>query len=225
VCFSPEEDCAAFAVGAIDNAEREILVAAYGLTTGSGIVEALVHAKGRGVDVRLIADKTTPCPAASGIAPLAAAGVPIWIDAGARVAHAKTMVIDQAVTLMGPTTGPAAPRQTRKTSTSSHPQLSQQPMRPTGGEASQCPSDTNDVRTGAGSLARQCNCSAVGAVMFETQLGRIWCRIADGLDYWLTLTKLRLLDALAGSDPETPADLQRRHYRERIERAFPKIES
>jgi hypothetical protein len=26
VCFAPEEDCAAFAVRAIDNAEREILV-------------------------------------------------------------------------------------------------------------------------------------------------------------------------------------------------------
>ena len=101
VCFSPEEDCAAFAVRAIDNAEREILVGAYGLTTGSGIVEALVRAKGRGVDVRLIADKTTPCPATSGIERLAAAGVPIWIDGQARIAHAKTMVIDEAMTLTG----------------------------------------------------------------------------------------------------------------------------
>jgi phosphatidylserine/phosphatidylglycerophosphate/cardiolipin synthase-like enzyme len=101
VCFTPEEDCAAFAIRAIDNAEREILVGAYGLTTGSGIVEALVRAKERGVDVRLIADKTTPCEGASGIEPLAAAGVPIWIDRDVRVAHAKTMVIDGAVTLMG----------------------------------------------------------------------------------------------------------------------------
>jgi phosphatidylserine/phosphatidylglycerophosphate/cardiolipin synthase-like enzyme len=52
VRFSPEEDCAAFAVRAINNAEREILVGAYGLTTGSSIVEALIRAKGRGVDVR-----------------------------------------------------------------------------------------------------------------------------------------------------------------------------
>ena len=78
VCFSPEEDCASFAVRAIDNAERQILVGAYGLTTGSGIVEALLRAKGRGVDVRLIADRTTPCPATNGIGPLAAAGMPIW---------------------------------------------------------------------------------------------------------------------------------------------------
>jgi phosphatidylserine/phosphatidylglycerophosphate/cardiolipin synthase-like enzyme len=101
VCFAPEEDCAAFAVRAIDNAEREILVGAYGLTIGSGIVEALVRAKERGVDVRLIADKTTPCGQASGIEPLAPSGVPIWIDDQARIAHAKTVVIDGAVTLMG----------------------------------------------------------------------------------------------------------------------------
>jgi phosphatidylserine/phosphatidylglycerophosphate/cardiolipin synthase-like enzyme len=101
VCFAPEEDYAAFAVRAIDNADREILVGAYGLTTGSGIVEALVRAKQRGVDVRLIADKTTPCSRASGIDALAAAGVPIWIDDQPRIALAKTMVIDGAVTLMG----------------------------------------------------------------------------------------------------------------------------
>jgi phosphatidylserine/phosphatidylglycerophosphate/cardiolipin synthase-like enzyme len=80
-----------------NNAEREILVGTYGMTTGSGIVEALVRAKERGVDVRLLADKTTPCERESGIEPLAAAGVPIWIDAQARIAHAKTMVIDGAV--------------------------------------------------------------------------------------------------------------------------------
>ena len=60
--------------------------------------------------------------------------------------------------------------------------------------------------------------------MFDTGLGRIWWRIADGLDYWLTLMKLRILDALAGSELETPADEQRKRDQERIERAFPKIE-
>ena len=38
VCFAPEEDCAAVAVAAIDRARRQILVSAYNLTTGSGIV-------------------------------------------------------------------------------------------------------------------------------------------------------------------------------------------
>ena len=53
VCFSPEEDCTAFAVDAIDRAETQILVNAYGLTTSSSTVKALVRAKQRGVDVRL----------------------------------------------------------------------------------------------------------------------------------------------------------------------------
>jgi phosphatidylserine/phosphatidylglycerophosphate/cardiolipin synthase-like enzyme len=100
-CFAPEADCAAFAVRAIDAAEREILVNAYGLTTGSGIVEALARASRRGVDVELIADRTTPCSRNSGIDLLARAGVPIWIDESARIAHAKTMIIDSAITLNG----------------------------------------------------------------------------------------------------------------------------
>jgi len=100
-CFAPENDCAAFAVQAIDHARREILVGAYGLTTGSGIVEALVRAYQRGVEVKLIADKTTPCGHSSGIDLLANAGVPVWIDHSARIAHAKTMVIDGTLTLNG----------------------------------------------------------------------------------------------------------------------------
>jgi hypothetical protein len=50
---------------------------------------------------RLIADKTTPREHANGIEPLAAAGVLIWVDDAARIAHAKTVVIDGAVTLIG----------------------------------------------------------------------------------------------------------------------------
>ena len=83
VCFAPEEDCTGFAVRAIDNAEREILVAAYGLMTGSGIVEALARTKDRGVDVRLIADKTPPCERESGIEPLARGGAGLDRRSGA----------------------------------------------------------------------------------------------------------------------------------------------
>ena len=100
-CFSPEQDCLAFAVDAIDRAEDQILVNAYALTAGSGIVEALVRAKQRGIDVKLIADRTTPCERGSGIESLARAGVPVWIDHGVRLAHAKAMVIDRKVVLTG----------------------------------------------------------------------------------------------------------------------------
>ena len=101
VCFAPRQDCAALAVDAIDAARRRILVGAYNLTTGAGIVEALIRALGRGVEVRLIADKTTPCERRGGIEPLVAAGAAAWIDYSVHIAHAKTMVIDDRVTLMG----------------------------------------------------------------------------------------------------------------------------
>jgi hypothetical protein len=42
----------------------------------------------------------------------------------------------------------------------------------------------------------------------------LW-RVADQFDYLLTLTRLRILDALTGPLPETPAD--QRRERERIE--------
>jgi hypothetical protein len=34
----------------------------------------------------------------------------------------------------------------------------------------------------------------------------LFWRVADQLDYLLTLARLRILDALAGPEPETPAD-------------------
>lgn len=100
-CFAPEENCNAFAVDAINGAEREILVSAYNLTTGSGIPEALARAAQRGVSVRLIADRTTPCERNTGMKVIAGAGASVWIDRGVRIAHSKTMVIDGKITLVG----------------------------------------------------------------------------------------------------------------------------
>jgi phosphatidylserine/phosphatidylglycerophosphate/cardiolipin synthase-like enzyme len=97
-CFAPEENCSAFATDAIDGAEREIRVSAYSLTTGSGISEVLVRAAERGVAVRLIADRTTPCERKTGMDLIAQAGASVWIDHGVRIAHSKTMVIDGKVT-------------------------------------------------------------------------------------------------------------------------------
>jgi hypothetical protein len=52
----------------------------------------------------------------------------------------------------------------------------------------------------------------------------LFWRVADDLHYLWTLATLRILDALAGPKPETPADQQRERDRGRIERAFPVIE-
>lgn len=100
-CFAPEGQCAAMAISEIDAAQRQILVNTYSMTAGAGFAEALVRAKQRGVDVRVIADRTVPCERHSGIPVLVAAAIPVWIDYKPPIAHAKVMVMDGATTLEG----------------------------------------------------------------------------------------------------------------------------
>jgi phosphatidylserine/phosphatidylglycerophosphate/cardiolipin synthase-like enzyme len=95
-CFAPEQNCALLVIGEIEAARHEILVNAYGFTTVSGIPGALIRAHDRGVDVRVIADKWTPCEQRKGPTPVAAAGIPVWIDARARIAREKALIIDPA---------------------------------------------------------------------------------------------------------------------------------
>jgi hypothetical protein len=52
--------------------------------------------------------------------------------------------------------------------------------------------------------------------MTDGVLQRLFWRVADQLDYLVTLARLRILDELAGPLPETPSDQQRE--REWIER-------
>lgn len=53
---------------------------------------------------------------------------------------------------------------------------------------------------------------------------KLFWRVADALDYLLTLARLRIPDALAGPEPEAPACQQRERDRQRIERGFPEIQ-
>jgi hypothetical protein len=50
--------------------------------------------------VRLIADKWSPCEQGREITPVAAAGIPVWIDARVRIAHEKALIVDREVTIM-----------------------------------------------------------------------------------------------------------------------------
>ena len=64
----------------------------------------------------------------------------------------------------------------------------------------------------------------VGDIVATGRLRRLFWRVADDLDYLVTLTRLRVLDAIVGPLPETPADQQREQDRERLRKAFPEIE-
>jgi phosphatidylserine/phosphatidylglycerophosphate/cardiolipin synthase-like enzyme len=101
LCFEPEGQCAGMAVHEINAAKRQILVNAYSFSAGTGIAEALAAARGRGLDVEAIVDKTTPCQRHSAVPVLAAAGIPVWIDSKVRIAHAKVLIIDSADTVEG----------------------------------------------------------------------------------------------------------------------------
>jgi phosphatidylserine/phosphatidylglycerophosphate/cardiolipin synthase-like enzyme len=100
-CFAPEQNCARLAIRAIDAAAQQVLVNAYVLTTGSGIPAALIRAHGRGVEVQIVAGRRAPCDLREGIDAAANAGIPVWIDARARLAHEKALIIDRRITIMG----------------------------------------------------------------------------------------------------------------------------
>src|SRR5262245_13877366 len=55
--FVPDEDCTARIVRAIDAAKSELLLQAYGFTSAP-ILHAVVSAKQRGVEVKIILDKS-----------------------------------------------------------------------------------------------------------------------------------------------------------------------
>ncbi|MGH8279830.1 MAG: phospholipase D family protein [Gammaproteobacteria bacterium] len=103
VDFSPDGGGEQLILGAIRAARSRIRVQAYSFTDRR-IQRALEAAKARGVDVEVILDKTDAEPFQHHrpvAAVLAAAGIPVWIDASVRIAHNKVMIIDGADLITG----------------------------------------------------------------------------------------------------------------------------
>jgi phospholipase D len=100
VCFVPEEACASRIVAAIDGAHTEIRVQAYGFTSPP-ILDALVRAEGRGVDVAVLLDKSNQRETSSGAMVIAHAEIPVWIDRPSGIAHNKVIVIDRRLVVGG----------------------------------------------------------------------------------------------------------------------------
>lgn len=93
VYFSPRGGCTEQIVHAIGGATRQILVQAYSFTSPP-IAQALIEARGRGVDVRVIVDKSQRSEDHTVADDLQAAGVPVLVDAAHAIAHNKIIVID-----------------------------------------------------------------------------------------------------------------------------------
>ena len=62
------------------------------------------------------------------------------------------------------------------------------------------------------------------APMVNEPLARLFWRALDRLDYWLTQARLWAVDAVYGPEPETAADRWRASDRERLLRAFRRLD-
>lgn len=98
--FSPNGGCTAAIVKEITAARRIILVEAYNFTS-KPIVKALVDAKRRGIDVRVIVDRSVRTERNSGINDLCEAGILTFIDSKHAIAHNKVMIIDGRTVITG----------------------------------------------------------------------------------------------------------------------------
>jgi phosphatidylserine/phosphatidylglycerophosphate/cardiolipin synthase-like enzyme len=92
VGFSPG-DAEALVVQTIDSARQSIEVAAYSFTSRP-IASALLRARGRGVTVRVVADKSQETARYTSVRYLARQGVPVRIDSRYAIMHNKFLVID-----------------------------------------------------------------------------------------------------------------------------------
>lgn len=94
VAFPPDENANALIVRTLREARKSVLVQAFSFTSNE-IAFALIEAKRRGVDVRMIADgEQVEKLENNRVGLIAQAGIPVWLDEQHQSAHNKIIVID-----------------------------------------------------------------------------------------------------------------------------------
>ena len=96
ICFTPHGNCTSQIVNTISQAKRQILVQAYSFTSAP-IAKALVDARNRGIDVKIILDKGQVTAKYSVTTFFNNHGINPSIDYKPAIAHNKIMIIDDAV--------------------------------------------------------------------------------------------------------------------------------
>ena len=100
VYFSPHGGCTQAIVDNLNWAEKYVRVQAYSFTS-KPIAEALIAAHKRGVDVKVLLDKSQPHAKGGKIDMLVDAGIPVMIDKKHAIAHNKVIIIDGVTVLTG----------------------------------------------------------------------------------------------------------------------------
>lgn len=98
--FSPRQGATELVVETIEEAKEVIHVAAYSFTSDP-IAEALVNAQKRGVEVKVILDKSQRKSPHSNYNYLKEQGVPVRINSHYAIMHNKFMVIDRKMVELG----------------------------------------------------------------------------------------------------------------------------
>lgn len=99
-CFTPGQNCTHQITDQIVKADHSILVQAYGFSS-KDIADALIAAKNRGVNVKVILDKSQRKQKYSLLHYIVDAGIPVWIDMKPAIAHNKVMIIDGKEVITG----------------------------------------------------------------------------------------------------------------------------
>ncbi|MBU0744251.1 MAG: phospholipase D family protein [Gammaproteobacteria bacterium] len=100
VCFTPGSDCASKIIQTIEMARKQILVQAYSFTDIS-IANAIVSAKRKGIDVRIILDKSQLKGKYNLIHFLSKNKIKPIIDWRPAIAHNKVIIIDGLIVIGG----------------------------------------------------------------------------------------------------------------------------
>jgi phosphatidylserine/phosphatidylglycerophosphate/cardiolipin synthase-like enzyme len=95
VGFSPEGSAEALVLSIIDKSQHQLLMMGYSFTSPT-IVKALIAAKGRGVDVRIVLDEhgNEGKPSRAAMNLVVNAGIPLRTNAAYKIQHDKVIIAD-----------------------------------------------------------------------------------------------------------------------------------
>jgi phosphatidylserine/phosphatidylglycerophosphate/cardiolipin synthase-like enzyme len=101
LCFVPNGPaCESLLVNTINNTRSSLLIQAYSFTSPP-IAEAVVNVFKRGLDVRVIVDKSQVSEKYTSATFLKNVGIPVVIDTKPAIAHNKVMIFDQLSVFTG----------------------------------------------------------------------------------------------------------------------------
>jgi phosphatidylserine/phosphatidylglycerophosphate/cardiolipin synthase-like enzyme len=100
VYFSPHGEATDAVIREVNAAQQQILVQAYSFTSAP-IAKALIEVHKRGVQVRVILDKSNETATYTAATFMLNAGIPTLIDDQHAIAHNKIMIIDHTTVLEG----------------------------------------------------------------------------------------------------------------------------